>query len=111
MYNTGSRYIEQDEASQRRTVVIYEMSLILVYHLPSLLLYKVTLRIFLNVKTRSLHARTFYPPLLTYSSSLVTLVNSPFSSFVFQKIGFVSLNPCLTHPSSLTWYKLMKPPE
>lgn len=34
---------------------------------------------------------------------LVTLENSPCSSFVFQKIGFVSKKPCLTQPSSLTW--------
>lgn len=47
----------------------------------------------------------------TYSSALVTFENSPFLSFVSQKMGFVSLKPCLTQPSSLTWYKLMKPPE
>lgn len=37
-----------------------------------------------------------------YTNSLVTFENSPFSSFVFQKIGFVSLNPCFTQPSSFT---------
>lgn len=47
----------------------------------------------------------------TQSNELVTLENSPFSNLVFQNIGFVSLNPCLTHPDSLTWYKLMNPPE
>lgn len=36
-----------------------------------------------------------------YSKLLVTLENSPFSSFVFQKIGFVSLKPWCTQPSSL----------
>src|SRR6266480_1110926 len=46
-----------------------------------------------------------------YSSSEVTLENSPFSNFVFQKIGFISVKPCGTHPSSFTWYKLMEPPE
>lgn len=39
----------------------------------------------------------------SYSSSLVTLENSPLLSLVSQKMGFVSLKPCLTHPSSLTW--------
>lgn len=47
----------------------------------------------------------------SYTSSLVTFENSPFCNFVSQKIGFVSKKPCLTHPSSLTWYKLIYPPE
>lgn len=45
-------------------------------------------------------------PRLTYNSD-VTLENSPFSNFVFQKIGFISSNPWWTQPSSLTWYRLM----
>ncbi len=32
-------------------------------------------------------------PLLNHTSSLVTLETSPFSSFVFQNMGFVSLKP------------------
>ena len=43
-----------------------------------------------------------WPTWLSSLKELVTLVNSPFSSFVFQKMGFVSLKPCLTHPSSFT---------
>lgn len=37
---------------------------------------------------------------ILYSNSLVTFENSPFSSFVFQKIGFVSLNPWCVQPFS-----------
>lgn len=48
-----------------------------------------------------------YSVSLLYSNALVTFENSPFSSFVCQKIGFVSMKPCLTQPASLTWYKLM----
>lgn len=39
----------------------------------------------------------------SYSSSLVTLENSPFWSLVSQKRGLVSVKPCLRQPSSLTW--------
>lgn len=54
--------------------------------------------------------KNYFMPFL-YSNALVTFENSPFSSFVCQKIGFVSMKPCLTQPASLTWYKLMYPPE
>lgn len=41
----------------------------------------------------------------------VTLLNSPLLSLYSQNFCPTSVNPCLTHPLSLTWYKLMKPPE